>query len=100
MTPEELREAAADGSIKIFDIRKNPDDRQIPASLRANGSALEEGPTLPFSHDEPVVLYCGSGNSCTRIANILRERGFENVHALAGGYAAWKAAGLPLEERA
>ncbi|MFN2448471.1 MAG: rhodanese-like domain-containing protein [Candidatus Baltobacteraceae bacterium] len=36
-----------------------------------------------------VVLYCGSGNSCSRAAQTLREKGLTNVQALAGGYAAW-----------
>jgi rhodanese-related sulfurtransferase len=29
----------------------------------------------------------------------LRERGYQNAWALRGGYDAWKAAGLPLEQK-
>ena len=83
--------------VKIIDVRKKPDDMQIPGSIRYNGDALETSETLPFSKDEQVVLYCGSGNSCARIARTLREKGFANAQALDGGYAAWKDAGLPLE---
>lgn len=84
------------GSLKLFDIRKSPDDRTIPGSIRAEGSALESGDDLPFGKDEEIVLYCGSGNSCSRIAQDLRERGYRAL-ALEGGYRAWVAAGLPTE---
>jgi rhodanese-related sulfurtransferase len=81
---------------KIVDIRKKPDDMQIPGSVRYNGEALESAQELPFAKDEHVVLYCGSGNSCSRVAQTLREKGY-NAEALEGGYTAWKEAGLPLE---
>lgn len=96
ITPDELR--TRDAELKVFDIRKNPDDRRIPGSIRAEGSALENAEELPFGKDEDVVLYCGSGNSCSRIAKSLRERGYRTV-ALEGGYKAWVDAGLPTEER-
>lgn len=94
ITPEELRERVAD--VKIFDIRKNPDDRRIPHSIREDGAALEAAGDLPFEKDEDVVLYCGSGNSCSRIAQTLRERGYRAL-ALEGGYQGWVDAGLPTE---
>ena len=96
MKPDELRERS-DG-LKLFDIRKNPDDRQIPGSVWVESQALETGDDLPFGKDEEVVLYCGSGNSCSRIAKALRDRGFHAV-ALEGGYRAWVDAGFPTEER-
>lgn len=90
---------AAPGTLKLIDIRKKPDERQIPGSMRADGEALEAMVDLPFSKEEHVVLYCGSGNSCSRVAQTLREKGY-NTEALEGGYAAWQSAGLPTEPRA
>lgn len=91
---EDLKNASG---VKIVDIRKKPDDMQIPGSVRYSGEQLESADGLPFSKDERVVLYCGSGNSCSRVAQTLREKGYTNTEALEGGYAAWKEAGLPLE---
>lgn len=91
---EDLKNASG---VKIVDIRKKPDDMQIPGSVRYSGEDLESTDDLPFSKDERVVLYCGSGNSCSRVAQTLREKGYKNAEALEGGYAAWKEAGLPLE---
>jgi rhodanese-related sulfurtransferase len=88
---------AKPGSVKIIDIRKKPDDRQIPGSVRYSGEELENAQQPPFTKEERVVLYCGSGNSCSRIAQTLRERGYAGAEALEGGYAAWKDAGLPVE---
>jgi rhodanese-related sulfurtransferase len=96
ITPDELR--ARKAGLKLFDIRKNPDERQIPGSVRVEGSALETGDELPFGKDDDVVLYCGSGNSCSRIAATLRDRGYRTV-PLEGGYRGWVDAGLPTEER-
>jgi rhodanese-related sulfurtransferase len=95
VTPEELQ-SAGEGVLRI-DIRKNPDDRQIPGSIRHDGAELESG-DVPFAKDRPVVLYCGSGNSCNRVAATLRDRGY-NATALDGGYRAWVDAGLPTEDR-
>jgi rhodanese-related sulfurtransferase len=95
MTPEEARSSGA----LLVDIRKNPDDRQIPGSIRLEGAALEAGgAAIPFDKDREVVLYCGSGNSCSRIAGVLRERGY-NTAALDGGYKSWVESGLPTEPR-
>jgi rhodanese-related sulfurtransferase len=91
---------AQPGKLKLIDIRKNPDERQIPGSMRASGEELETMVDLPFSKDEHVVLYCGSGNSCSRVAQTLREKGYTNAEALEGGYTAWTDAGLPTEPRA
>ncbi len=93
ITADELRDAH---ELRIIDIRKAPDDEQIVGSERYDGAALVDSDTLPFAKDEPVVLYCGSGNSCGRIAAQLRERGYD-ARALDGGYAAWKEQGLPTE---
>ncbi len=95
-TVEDIKKAQP-GSLKLIDIRKKPDERQIPGSMRYDGETLENSDELPFAKDECVVLYCGSGNSCSRVAQTLREKGYTNAEALEGGYAAWQSAGLPTE---
>jgi rhodanese-related sulfurtransferase len=96
IAPRELQARAAE--LKVYDIRKEPDDRKIPGSVTFDGVALETGAAIPFEPGEEVVLYCGSGNSCSRIAQTLRDRGY-NAVALEGGYKGWKEAGLPTEPR-
>jgi rhodanese-related sulfurtransferase len=93
ITADALRDAE---HVTIIDIRKNPDGRQIPGSVRYDGKALGSTDTPPFAKGQRVVVYCGSGSSCSLVAEQLREKGFDAV-ALDGGYAAWQKADLPTE---
>lgn len=44
----------------------------------------------------PVLIVCDAGQQSSRAVATFKAQGFEDAHALAGGVAAWKAAGLPL----
>lgn len=48
---------------------------------------------------KPVIVYCNAGNSAGASVALLRRNGFANVVNLAGGYAAWQQAGLPVEKK-
>jgi len=49
--------------------------------------------------NQPVLIYCNSGNTATRAIKMLKKAGFENINNLAGGIAAWKEASLPLTKK-
>ena len=44
----------------------------------------------------PIVLVCESGTTVAAAAKRLKKAGFERVHVLEGGIAAWQQAELPL----
>ena len=44
-----------------------------------------------------LVLYCGGGYRSALAADALQKMGYANVYSLAGGWRAWKAAGMPVE---
>lgn len=44
----------------------------------------------------PLIVCCQSGNRSSSVCGALKKHGFEKVHNLAGGIAAWKEAGLPV----
>jgi rhodanese-related sulfurtransferase len=46
---------------------------------------------------KPVIVYCNAGNTSGGAVALLRRNGFGNVVNLAGGFAAWQQAGLPVE---
>jgi hydroxyacylglutathione hydrolase len=46
--------------------------------------------------EKPVVVYCASGYRSSLAASLLQANGFRKVQNVAGGYAAWTAAGLPV----
>jgi rhodanese-related sulfurtransferase len=47
---------------------------------------------------KPVILHCADGNRSGAGVALLRKNGFTNVVNLAGGFAAWQQAGLPVEK--
>src|SRR5438067_6254672 len=48
-------------------------------------------------HDADVVLYCAGGTRSLLAGRTLQDMGYTHVRSLAGGYGAWKDAGLPVE---
>ncbi len=46
----------------------------------------------------PLIVYCRSGQRSGRAAVLLRRRGFQSVHNLAGGVLAWQGDSLPLRK--
>ena len=47
---------------------------------------------------KPIIVHCENGNRSARAVAALRERGFSKVYLLAGGYAAWQQASLPVQK--
>ena len=45
-----------------------------------------------------IVLYCGGGFRSALAADALQKMGYEQVYSLAGGWRAWNAANMPIEE--
>ena len=46
--------------------------------------------------DRPLLVQCAGGYRSSIAASLLQAAGFEQVSELAGGIAAWEAAGLPV----
>ncbi|MEM2123719.1 MAG: MBL fold metallo-hydrolase [Methanolinea sp.] len=49
--------------------------------------------------NQKVAVYCDAGFKGSLAASILRAAGFERVANVLGGFAAWRAAGYPVERR-
>lgn len=47
---------------------------------------------------KPLIVHCGNGNRAGDAIAVLRKHGFGSVHNLAGGFAAWQQAGLPVQK--
>lgn len=61
-------------------------------------SQLEVAKALPGNKTLPLVLVCANGARSARAVAVVRRAGYERVHSLAGGLAAWREANLPVEK--
>lgn len=106
--PREAREAWRDGAL-LIDIRPDEQRRregEIPGTLKLERNALEWllDPSSPdripeiTSHAQQVILVCQEGCASSLAAASLQDLGLVNATDLAGGVAAWAAAGLPFRK--
>jgi rhodanese-related sulfurtransferase len=68
-----------------------PDAVHIP--LPELGS---RGTELAKLTSRPVIAYCDRGQRARAAGGALAKLGFADIHVLAGGFRAWKDAGLPV----
>lgn len=92
-------EAARRRGCRIIDVREPHEYRagHVPgaASLPAAQVPLHLG---TLGRRRPVYLICESGNRSRRVGEYLHSHGFEAL-TVAGGTAAWRAAGRPVSTR-
>jgi rhodanese-related sulfurtransferase len=101
MTVPRVRPGELDTTtMPVLDARKHPGKEQIRGALRYDERALltEERLTLPLPHDGRIVVYADSEEDAERVAERLREQGYEQAAVLDGGFNAYREAGLPTEE--
>ena len=82
----------------VIDIRtpRERAEKSIKGSMHRPLNALREG--LPdVARDRAIIVHCAGGYRSSIAASLLQRDGFTNVSEIAGGIAAWEAAGLPLK---
>jgi glyoxylase-like metal-dependent hydrolase (beta-lactamase superfamily II)/rhodanese-related sulfurtransferase len=92
--PHQAAERAAWGSV-LLDVRQRAEHEisRLPGAVHLELGDIIAGKTT----DSPaVVTYCGHGERSATAASLLARRGVR-VANLAGGVAAWREAGLPME---
>jgi len=95
----EVREAArrVAGGALLVDVRE-PAECALGApegALALPLSVLEADPGRLPDEGRPLLLICAVGRRSLRAAALLRAAGHREVASVAGGFAAWRAAGLP-----
>jgi molybdopterin/thiamine biosynthesis adenylyltransferase/rhodanese-related sulfurtransferase len=85
----------------LIDVREGDEYQEgyIPGALWIPRGKLELRieDAVP-DRDADVVLYCAGGNRSALSAHALKELGYSRVRSLAGGFGAWKKAGLPVDK--
>ncbi|MDX1649762.1 MAG: rhodanese-like domain-containing protein [Myxococcota bacterium] len=104
---EARAELDAEPRTLVLDVRESEElaAGRLPGALHVPRGVLEpkcaaDSPAREEAFQDPerpILVYCGSGVRSALAADTLRELGFARVASLAGGFAAWKEAGQPVE---
>ncbi|HEY3990004.1 MAG TPA: MBL fold metallo-hydrolase [Acidobacteriaceae bacterium] len=81
----------------VIDVRtpREREQKHIEGSLSVPLNRLAEHlPSLP--KDRALLVYCAGGYRSSIAASLLERSGFPSVAEIAGGFAAWEAANLPI----
>ncbi len=85
----------------LIDVREGDEYQEgyIPGALWIPRGKLELRieDSVP-DRDADIVLYCAGGTRSALAARSLKELGYSRVRSLAGGFGAWKKAGLPFDK--
>lgn len=98
LTPLEVAQRVRDGAATVVDVR-NADEwahGHIRGALHAPLGRLQEHVAKLPGDGQQLVLHCESGGRSAIAASVLLALGVPNVANLEGGFAAWRAAGLPV----
>ena len=92
----EAAASAIEGGALVLDVRSRNEYHagHIAGALNIPYGLLpQQSDRLPA--ERPILLHCASATRAQIAASLLMMRGFQNFTILAGGFDAWKAAGLP-----
>jgi hydroxyacylglutathione hydrolase len=98
LSPQTAAERIAGGDPPLMIDVRTPRERtgkSIEGTDHRPLSTLRAG-VGDLTRDRAVILFCAGGYRSSIAASLLQCEGFTNVSELAGGIAAWEAAGLPL----
>src|SRR6267154_4543719 len=100
VAPAELAKELQSRRPAMIDVREKQETDQgvLPGAGKVPRGFLELRieETVP-DREADVVLYCAGGTRSLLAGRTLQDMGYSRVRSLAGGYGAWKSAGLPVE---
>ena len=96
LTPQQVKAALDAREIVLIDVREPSEfaDERIAGALNVPLSTLDPA-ALPAAGARTIVLQCAGGKRSAIAVDQCRKAGQAIETHLAGGLAAWKAAGLP-----
>jgi phage shock protein E len=97
ISPREAAEKSKSGEALIVDVREKDewDEEHIPDAVHMSRGTIE----LDVEEKVPdpnalIICHCGGGGRGALATESLQRMGYKNVRNMAGGFKAWKAAGL------
>jgi rhodanese-related sulfurtransferase len=98
ISPKDAAAKLESGEAIIIDVRDEDewDEGHIPGAMHMSRGTIE----LDIEEKVPgsntmIICHCGGGGRSALAAESLQKMGYKNVRSMAGGFKAWKVAGLP-----
>ena len=98
ISPQDAAAKLKGGEATIVDVREKDewDNEHIPDAIHMSRGTIE----LDIEEKVPdtntmIICHCGGGGRSALASESLQKMGYKNVRSIAGGFKAWKAAGLP-----
>ena len=102
ISPTDAAAKSQSGEAVIVDVREKDewDEEHIPDATHLSRGTIE----LDIEEKVPdlnamIICHCGGGGRSALAAESLQKMGYKNVRSMAGGFKAWKAAGLPTSKQ-
>jgi rhodanese-related sulfurtransferase len=98
ISPSEAAEKSKNSEAVIVDVREKDewDEEHIPDALHISRGTIELDIEEKVSDTNAMIIcHCGGGGRGALATESLQKMGYKNVRNMAGGFKAWKAAGLP-----
>ena len=99
LRPEDVAGPLRSGEVTVIDVREESewDAGHLPGVVNIPLGTLPRR-LAEIPADRPVVLHCQGGGRSAIAASLLQANGIHDAANLAGGFRAWKAAGLPVDQ--
>ena len=98
ISPQDAAAKLKTGEAVIVDVRSKDewDEGHGPGAIHMSRGTIE----LDIEENVPdpnavIICHCGGGGRGALATESLQKMGYKNVRNMAGGFKAWKAAGLP-----
>ena len=98
ISPQDAAAKSQSAGAVIVDVREKDEweEEHIPNATHLSRGTIE----LDIEEKVPdrnalIICHCGGGGRSALAAESLQKMGYKNVRSMAGGFKAWKAAGLP-----
>jgi rhodanese-related sulfurtransferase len=98
ISPAEAAAKSKNGEAAIVDVREKDEwgEEHIPDAIHLSRGTIELDIEAKFPDREAMIIcHCGGGGRSALAAESMQKMGYKNVRSMAGGFKAWKAAGLP-----
>ena len=98
ISPHDAAAKLKSGEAVMIDVRDKDEweEGHIPGATHLSRGTVE----LDIEEKVPdpnamIICHCGGGGRSALAAESLQRMGYKNVRSMAGGFKAWKVAGLP-----